>query len=157
MPLQVDLSSDGNAEFDRARMASQIEKAVKTAIRIASLKLPENAELSILFGNDKTLQTLNLKWRSKDKPTNVLSFPGEEISPGQEAGMMLGDIAISLETADREATLENKNLDDHIIHLIVHGFLHLFGYDHENDAEADQMESLERKVLAELGISDPYA
>ncbi len=155
IPL-IDLSSDGNIEIDEAEKIQLAKNAVRITIEIAGLKLPKNAELSILFGSDITLQALNSQWRSKDKSTNVLSFPGKDLAPGEEADTVLGDIAISLETAEREAALENKLLDDHISHLIVHGFLHLFGYDHENDKEADLMESLERKVLAKLGIPDPY-
>jgi probable rRNA maturation factor len=107
-------------------------------------------ELSILFTNDRAMRELNAKWRRKDKPTNVLSFP-------QASGAMLGDIVLAAETLAREAALADKPLEDHMAHLIIHGFLHLLGYDHEDEAEAEKMEQLERAALARIGIADPYA
>ena len=156
LPL-VDVDYHGVEKANAVHLRSLIERGVETAVAMAELSMPADAELSILLADDRKLQELNKEWRGKDSPTNVLSFPGDDISPGEPASSFLGDIAISLETTKREAELENKGFDDHFTHLIIHGFLHLFGYDHENDAEADQMESLERKVLAELGIADPYA
>ena len=155
--LSIFLSGDGKVDLDEVRFLARFQKAANIAISVAALEMPGNAELSVLLGSDDTLRELNRKWRNKDKSTNVLSFPGQDIAVGQPAGTILGDIAISLETANLEATLEKKELHDHITHLFVHGFLHLFGYDHQNDKEADLMESLERKVLAEFGIADPYA
>jgi probable rRNA maturation factor len=108
------------------------------------------AELSILFTDDRTMRQLNAKWRRKDKPTNVLSFP-------QASGAMLGDIVLAAETLAREAAVADKPLEDHMAHLIIHGFLHLLGYDHEDEAEAEKMEQLERAALARIGIADPYA
>jgi probable rRNA maturation factor len=107
-------------------------------------------ELSILFTNDRAMRELNAKWRRKDKPTNVLSFP-------RASGAMLGDIVLAAETLAREAALADKPLEDHMAHLIIHGFLHLLGYDHEDEAEAEKMEQLERAALARIGIADPYA
>ena len=90
-------------------------------------------------------------------PTNVLSFPAFPVTPGDRLPPMLGDIVLAAETVSREAGLEGKPLAHHITHLMVHGFLHLIGHDHEVDAEAEAMESLERRVLARLAIPDPYA
>ena len=115
-----------------------------------------DSELSLVFTDDANIRTINSKWRHIDKATNVLSFPAFPIQPGQRPGPILGDIVIARETVQREAQEENKSFDDHLSHLIVHGLLHLTGYDHQNDDEAEQMESLERKILASLGISDPY-
>lgn len=115
-----------------------------------------DSELSLVFTDDANIRTINAKWRHIDKATNVLSFPAFSIQPGQRPGPILGDIVIARETVQREAQEENKSFDDHLSHLIVHGLLHLTGYDHQNDEEAEQMESLERKILASLGISDPY-
>ena len=120
----------------------------------------DDAELAIMLTDDGGIRTLNRNWRGIDKATNVLSFPA--LQPTGDTGpddapRMLGDIAIAYETTRREADEEHKLFDHHLSHLAVHGFLHLIGYDHENDAEAEAMEGLEREILAQLGIPDPYA
>ncbi|ATU93908.1 rRNA maturation RNase YbeY [Phyllobacterium zundukense] len=117
---------------------------------------PES-ELSLVFTDDAAIKELNNDWRDKDKPTNVLSFPAFTLKPGQKPGPMLGDIVIARETVEREAVDEDKPFDHHLMHLIVHGFLHLLGYDHLTEAEAEEMEGLERKILGRLAIPDPYA
>lgn len=113
---------------------------------------PENPdrELSVLFTDDARIHELNRKWRGKDKATNVLSFP-------QAGGLLLGDVILSAETLQREAALADKPLEDHMAHLLIHGYLHLLGYDHEAVDDAEKMERLERVALKSLGISDPYA
>ena len=103
------------------------------------------------------IRSINEKWRHIDKPTNVLSFPALALVPGQQPGPVLGDIVIAHETVQREAEEGQKEFEDHLSHLLVHGLLHLSGYDHQNDDEAEQMEELERKILKSIGISDPYA
>ncbi len=108
------------------------------------------SELSLLFTDDAAVQRLNAAWRNKDKPTNVLSFP-------QAFGPLLGDVILAAETVREEAALARKPLRDHMAHLIVHGFLHLIGYDHEADRDAEAMEALEREALKRMGIADPYA
>jgi probable rRNA maturation factor len=119
---------------------------------------PEMApELSLVFTNDDSIQEINAEWRGMDKPTNVLSFPAFPIEPGDKPGPMLGDIVVARETVEREAVDLDKSFDDHLTHLLVHGFLHLFGYDHMEKEEAEEMESLETRILAGLGLSDPYA
>lgn len=152
----IDLSLEDEVSIDETAFLVRVVNILTEAIEMAGLKFPENAELSLVLAGDNTLKSLNSEWRQKNQPTNVLSFPGNDIKPGETAGIMLGDIVISLETAAREATLENKTFEDHLSHLVVHGFLHLFGYDHETDKEASQMESLETRILNELGIDDPY-
>jgi probable rRNA maturation factor len=100
------------------------------------------------------VRRLNAQWRGIDKPTNVLSFPP---APGGAGDVKsLGDIAIAYETTASEARAEDKPFADHLAHLCVHGFLHLMGYDHELEAHAETMESLERVILARLGVPDPY-
>lgn len=104
---------------------------------------------SIRLTNDTGIQQLNRDFRQKDKPTNVLSFPHDDPE-------YLGDIAISYETIKREAEEQGKDFIHHFTHMLIHGFLHLNGYDHETDAEAEEMESLEIKILADMGIENPY-
>ncbi|MBH9974577.1 MULTISPECIES: rRNA maturation RNase YbeY [Bartonella] len=115
------------------------------------------SELSLVFTDDKDIRAINGQWRHIDKPTNVLSFPAFPVKPGQQPGPILGDIVLAFETVEREAREENKSFDDHLGHLIVHGLLHLMGYDHQTDEEAEQMEGLEIKILSQIGISNPYS
>ncbi|MCX8995787.1 rRNA maturation RNase YbeY [Rhizobiaceae bacterium BDR2-2] len=119
---------------------------------------PEHpVEVSLLFTGDEDIRTINAEWRQQDKPTNVLSFPAAPLAPGDMPGPMLGDIVIARETVEREAEALEKTFDEHLAHLLVHGFLHLFGYDHMIAEEAEKMEGLETRILASLGLSDPYA
>jgi probable rRNA maturation factor len=113
-------------------------------------------ELSLVFTDDASVRAVNAEWRGQDKPTNVLSFPAFPLVPGRMPGPMLGDIILAYETLVREAGELDKPFDDHLTHLLVHGFLHLFGYDHLDVAEAETMEGLETRILATLGLSDPY-
>ena len=115
------------------------------------------SEVSLLFTDDATIQGINAEWRGNDKPTNVLSFPSLQIKPGMAPGRLLGDIVFGYETVVREAQEEHKPFENHLSHLVAHGLLHLFGYDHESDAQAEDMEALERRILARLAIPDPYA
>lgn len=118
------------------------------------------SELAVMLTDDAGIRTLNANWRGLDKPTNVLSFPALAPSSPPQPGdppRMLGDIAIAYETTRREADDEGKAFADHLTHLAVHGYLHIVGYDHETDAEAEIMEQLERDILAGLQIADPYA
>jgi probable rRNA maturation factor len=135
-----------------------IHRAIATAAEIADADVGE-AELAVMLTDDIGIRTLNNNWRGIDRPTNVLSFPALQPtgpSSPDDAPRMLGDIAIAYETMQREARDEQKPFDHHLSHLAVHGFLHLIGYDHENDADAEIMETLESKILAQLGITDPY-
>jgi probable rRNA maturation factor len=132
-------------------------KAVAAARAVAPLTMPDDAELSLVFTGDEEMRSINSQWRGMDKPTNVLSFPASDVAPGESAEQMLGDIVFARETVEREAALEGKPFENHLTHLMVHGFLHLFGYDHMNDDDAKEMEGLESRALAELGIADPYA
>ena len=109
------------------------------------------ASLCVLFTDDAAVKTLNGQFRGQEKPTNVLSFPSLSDDDG------LGDIAIAFETVAREAAAQGKALRDHARHLIAHGVFHLLGYDHEDESEAQEMEDLERQIMAHFGAADPYA
>jgi probable rRNA maturation factor len=129
--------------------------AVEAALGVARDAPAGPLELSLMLADDAALQALNRDWRGKDRPTNVLSFPAppQEETPGPRH---LGDIAMAYETLAREAEQDGKSLTDHALHLIVHGTLHLVGYDHEEEAEAETMEGLEIEALARLGVGNPY-
>ncbi|WAC28239.1 rRNA maturation RNase YbeY [Ancylobacter sp. SL191] len=116
----------------------------------------DGAEIAVKLTDDAAIRALNRDWRGKDYPTNVLSFPTPEMA---RAGgdPHLGDIAIAYETLTREAEEEGKPFADHLQHLAVHGTLHLLGFDHEVAEDAEEMEAMERDVLAGLGVPDPYA
>jgi len=133
------------------------EQAVDAALAEGGVATAPGAELSILFCDDAAIRALNRDWRRIDKPTNVLSFPAQDDPARLAASPALGDIAVAQETCAREAAEEGKSLDDHVRHLIVHGVLHLLGYDHTDDEEADEMEATERRALARIGVGDPYA
>jgi probable rRNA maturation factor len=131
------------------------EKAVLAALAGAKPKVSGAAEISVLLTDDSEQRELNGQWRGKDSATNVLSFP--QIEPFAPVFGLLGDITLARETLEREASEMGITLEDHFTHLMVHGFLHILGYDHTDDTEALQMESLETQILAGLGVADPYA
>jgi probable rRNA maturation factor len=155
--LRIDISVEAGAWPPTAELRRIAAEASQAALAVVSRKLLPGSELSLVFTDDASMQALNRQWRGKDKPTNVLSFPACDPDGDTPAGPLLGDIVIALETTTREADLEGKPFSHHLTHLIVHGFIHLFGYDHETDSEAREMEELERRALAKLGIGDPYA
>jgi probable rRNA maturation factor len=125
-----------------------IERLVRKAARAAVGNRVRS--LTIALADDKRVRALNARDRRKDKPTNVLSYPS-----GERA--FLGDVVLARQTVWREARLQGKTPADHVAHLVVHGTLHLMGYDHEtSEADAERMEALERRILAKLGIADPY-
>lgn len=110
--------------------------------------------ITFVFTDDERIRVLNREWRGKDKATNVLSFPDGD--PDEDGIVHLGDVIVARETLDREAAELGISFDDHLTHLLLHGSLHLLGYDHTEDEEAEEMESLEIRILAEMGIKDPY-
>ena len=134
---------------------ARAEEAVFAALSLAKPKVRGAAELSILLTNDEEQHELNKQWRGKDSATNVLSFP--QIEPFGPVIGLLGDITLARETLIREAEEQGVTFEAHFTHLVVHGFLHILGYDHLTDAEALQMEGLETQILATLGVADPYA
>ena len=143
--------------------AGAVRAAVRATPCAALDQWPDVAvEVSLRFVDDETIRELNRDYRGKDSATNVLSFPmaePEELEDPKFLGkeFLLGDIVIAYGTTRTEAEAQDKLLAAHATHLIVHGTLHLLGYDHETDEEADAMESLERSILASLGLPDPYA
>jgi probable rRNA maturation factor len=153
--IAIDILIEAGDWGEEADIRPLVEAAVAAAERSGGIEVPEAAELSVLLTDDAHIRVLNRDWRDKDKPTNVLSFPGSD--PDEPIGPMLGDIAVAYETTAAEALDAGRPLAHHISHLIVHGLLHLFGYDHEESDEAEAMERLETAILADLGIPDPYA
>ena len=153
-------SIDVVIESARWQKVPRAATVVRRAIGAAAPARARNAELSVILTSDRAIRTLNRRWRGRDKPTNVLSFPAPARAPGRSprgAPHHLGDIVLAYETVAREARAEGKPLDHHIAHLALHGFLHLLGYDHESHGQAETMERRERRILARLGVPDPYA
>lgn len=135
-----------------------VARAAEAALAGVEAATDGPAELTVLLTDDAAIRVLNRDWRGQDKPTNVLSFPGDPampVPPG--APRHLGDVAIALETLLAEAAAQGRAPADHLAHLVVHGVLHLLGHDHRDEAEAEAMESLETAILAGLGVADPYA
>ncbi|MGE3147954.1 MAG: rRNA maturation RNase YbeY [Pseudorhodoplanes sp.] len=133
-----------------------VSQIVSRAAAAAIADSARAGEIAVLLTDDAAIRILNRDWRGYDKPTNVLSFPAGGIDNGEDRPH-LGDIAIAYETVAREASAEDKSFDDHLAHLVVHGCLHLLGYDHETDDDAQVMERLEADILARLGVPDPHA
>jgi probable rRNA maturation factor len=132
------------------------EKTVRNSVLAAAAALSTaDGEVSIVLTDDSAIRSLNRNWRGIDKPTNVLSFPASGPDAGDGA-RLLGDIVIAFETLERECADENRNFLHHLAHLAVHGFLHLNGYDHQTDAQAEAMEGLESKIMTRLNLPDPY-
>jgi probable rRNA maturation factor len=151
--LAVEVVRHGGAWEHTAISDPAVELAAHAAFTEAPPAEPAPYEITIALTDDAEMRDLNRTWRGKDQPTNVLSFPAGD-APGEHGA--LGDVVIAYETTQREAEEAGIALSDHVSHLVVHGVLHLLGFDHLNDDEAEQMEDLERKALASLGIADPY-
>jgi probable rRNA maturation factor len=157
--------------------ATDVERLTEVAARAAfeAAEKPEilggdtPVEMSLVLADDALVQTLNRDYRDKDKPTNVLSFAllddlddtDEDADDvlAREEGMpiLIGDVILAFETVQREALEQGKSFGDHLTHLVIHGVLHLLGYDHQSDPDADRMERLETSILARMGIADPYS
>lgn len=158
--MDLDIEIDGwPKSYDWADLAEAAMEAVEA---VEPSLANQRLSASLLFTVDEEVRVLNREWRTKDKPTNVLSFPmltrAEVLAMTEQGGPeMLGDIALAFETCTREAAEKGVGLKHHAAHLIVHGLLHLAGHDHEaGEAEAAAMEALEIKALAQMGIADPY-
>ncbi len=123
-----------------------VETAAKAALGIVG------GDIVVLLTDDESVRELNARFRDKDRPTNVLSFPAPE-----NAAPHLGDIVLAYGVCATEAQTQGKTLADHLSHLVVHGVLHLLGRDHEDDEDAEEMEVEEREILAQIGVADPYA
>jgi len=159
--VEADVSEEWDSSTDWAALAdAAVRAAVAESGAADLLEAGATAEVSVKFTDDCEVRALNASWRSKDKPTNVLSFPmldaGAPLS-AVRGDTLLGDIVLGHGTCAEEAAEKRIPLADHARHLVVHGMLHLLGYDHERgDAEAEAMEELERRALAALGVADPY-
>lgn len=157
--IEIDVVVEASAWEAFPDAADLVTKAVIAACAGASTEYEldiDGAEIAVMLTDDEGIRALNRDWRGKDKPTNVLSFPTPETARSG-GDPHLGDIAIAFETLEREALSEDKSFANHLTHLAVHGTLHLLGYDHEVTEEAEEMEAMERIVLATLGVPDPYA
>lgn len=137
------------------RLVQEAGRALATAPQFSDLS---PAEACVALSDDASVHALNRRYRGKDAPTNVLSFPAPEttLAPGEAGSRPLGDLVLAYETLVREAREQDIPLAHHLQHLVVHGLLHLLGFDHETDGEAEEMEALEVEILAGLGISNPY-
>ena len=158
--LKIDVLVHSEHWKNAAAAKDVVRRALKQAATALSTK---TAELAIVLTDDAAMRRLNRIWRGIDAPTNVLSFATknsgdqlDEQSGGQFVGNHLGDIVLAYETVKREAHRDGKAFDHHLAHLVVHGFLHLLGYDHGNDAKARRMETTERAILRDLAVPDPY-
>ena len=154
--ITVDIAIEAAAWGEEARWRPLAEGVAAAVAARDELIVPDEAELSLVLTDDARIRVLNRDWRGFDKPTNVLSFPAADADE-DDPGPLLGDVIVAHETMAREAAAEGKSFDDHFAHLLVHGLLHLFGFDHETDEEAEEMEALETEILAGLGVADPYA
>ena len=128
----------------------EVDDLIRCGAQAALVGQPRQGELSVVLSDDAHVRVLNRDYRGKDAPTNVLSFPMPEHTG------LLGDVVLARETLAREARAQAKRFEDHLTHLLVHGVLHLLGFDHDNDADANAMEAREVAVLARLGIDNPY-
>ena len=133
-----------------------VGRAVIAVAIEAGLSWPSDAELSLLFTDNAEMAEINGQWRNKPKATNVLSFPGGDVAVGEPSGQIIGDLVFAFETVLEEAETQGKSFENHLVHLVIHGFLHLFGHDHLEEGEAELMETLEKLALRRLNIDDPY-
>ena len=154
--IEIELTRESDLWTGAPFAEGAARRAVAAAIGHAGLSCRAGAELSIVLADDARIRQLNASWRGQDKATNVLSFPSCDAGTSATAPL-LGDIVLAYETIEREARAEAIPFENHFIHLVVHGFLHLLGYDHLTEIDAAAMERLETDILHRLGIEDPYA
>ncbi len=152
-PLEIDIVHLDENWGDLAQQALIVDP-IERALQVIAPPVTGPSEICIVLSNDKEQRRLNKKWRKVDKTTNVLSFP--QIGAFAPLAGMLGDMIFARETIAKEARAQQKTFNHHFTHLVVHGFLHILGYDHENDKDAKQMESHEIDILMQIGIDNPY-
>ena len=165
--MMLEIAIEADSEWDSSSgWKSLVERAAQSAIAESAFPQlaagPRPVELSVRLTSDEQVRELNAKWRAKDKPTNVLSFPMAELNELESAAaegpeLMLGDIVLARGVCTAEAADKAIPVEQHAAHLIVHGTLHLLGYDHQDEDRAADMEGREVRALARLGIADPYA
>lgn len=153
--IEIDLSITCAAWKRALPSVARVARGAAQAALAQSGKRIGAAELSLVLANDRAVQELNARWRGKDAPTNVLAFATDE-QPAKGKPVLLGDVVLAYETVAREAKEQGKRLADHLRHLVIHGVLHLLGYDHIKATPAKRMEALETRILASLGVADPY-
>ena len=153
--VESDISEDWDSKTDWSAVA---ERAVCGAVSHSDWPNLADTEVSVKFTSDEEVRALNAQWRGKDKPTNVLSFPMvDEAALGSPAAALLGDVVLAHGVCAAEAAEKQVPVESHAAHLVVHGTLHLLGYDHETSpSDAERMEETEREALASIGIADPY-
>ena len=156
MTVACDILIDDARWSGRMDVEGVVNSVVAKALQVTKVVLNRDAEASFTFADDARIRELNAIWRKKDSATNVLSFPAAD-GAALKTSQLLGDVVLAYETIDREAIEEGKPFADHAAHMIAHGFLHLIGFDHEDDAQADEMEGVESRVLSGLGMPDPWA
>jgi len=154
--ISADIVVDDERWTEIAALEAMVDRALGASIAQGVIEPPARVGTCVLLTSDRRMQELNSSWRGVDKPTNVLAFPMVE-GGAVESHRFLGDIALGYETVLREAGERGIPVENHLAHLVVHGFLHLAGFDHEDDAMADEMESVESRILVSLGIPDPNA
>jgi probable rRNA maturation factor len=152
--LEVDVVRHGEEWSHAAVTDAMLKRGARAALLSAPPEAQGAYQVIILLTDDAEIKELNRTWRGKDAPTNVLSFPGGDDPTDPR---LLGDVVLAYETILQEARDSGIPFADHVQHLVVHGLLHLLGFDHMNDEEAERMENLERTALASIGIADPYA
>ena len=156
MLVEAEVSEEWDSRIDWPKLADRAVRAAVANSDYASLEFADT-EISLKFTSDDEVRALNSAWRGKDKPTNVLSFPMAE-GPDLADAHLLGDVVLAWGICSAEAADKQVAVEDHAAHLVVHGTLHLLGYDHETgDEDAEIMENVERRALASIGIADPYA
>lgn len=160
-PFALHIQIDDKRWYKIPKLKSRMEQAAAETLAQLPKNLQRPCSLTLLLGTDKMIRTLNRDFRGLDKPTNVLSFPqfGEEKelkSASRTEPLYVGDIAIAYQYMVDESKKYNKILINHLTHLMIHGILHLFGYDHLGDIDAQRMERLEKKIMRRLGLPDPY-
>ncbi len=159
--MTIDLVPEDD-RWTEAGLESLAGRAVRAALEHLEMD-PDRCEIVILACDDTRIAALNAGFRGKPTPTNVLSWPAQELEPPErpapdpDGTVPLGDIALSYDTCEREAADQGKSMAAHVTHLVVHGTLHLLGYDHVRDQDATLMEALEVEILCKLGHGDPYS